>query len=127
MWVVVAVLVIAVIAVIIATSLDRGTSINYTQFREYANNYTYAVKNADGELQNRQTVKLSFRYPDDSEEDGYRDDTLPAGEVITRITIDQYSITAYAANGAIYTLSARSFLQRRYYRYRQVGRCGYSY
>ena len=109
MWVVVAVLVIAVIAVIIATSLDRGTSINYTQFREYANNYTYAVKNADGELQESTNGEIIIQIPDDSEEDGYRDDTLPAGEVITRITIDQYSITAYAANGAIYTLSARSF------------------
>ena len=109
MWVVVAVLVIAVIAVIIATSLDRGTSINYTQFREYANNYTYAVKNADGELQESTNGEIIVQIPDNSEEDGYRDDTLPAGEVITRITIDQYSITAYAANGAIYTLSARSF------------------
>ena len=79
MWVVVAVLVIAVIAVIIATSLDRGTSINYTQFREYANNYTYAVKNADGELQESTNGEIIVQIPDDSEEDGYRDDTLPAG------------------------------------------------
>ena len=50
MWVVIALLVVAVIAVVIATSLDRGTAINYTQFREYTNNYVYSVKNDDGPI-----------------------------------------------------------------------------
>ena len=51
MWVVIAVLVVAVIAVIIATNLDRGTALNdLTTFDDYVENYSYAEKDEEGEV-----------------------------------------------------------------------------
>ncbi|MFR1632874.1 MAG: hypothetical protein ACLSU0_06940, partial [Oscillospiraceae bacterium] len=102
MWVVVAVLVIAVIAIIIATSLDRGTSIDSSDFIRYTTNYAAAQKNESGEVVNNDgQVVLQFDDNNDGKYD--RTETVPAGEVITRVDINGYQLTGRAVNGAVYT------------------------
>ena len=108
MWVVIAIIAIAVVAVVITTSLDRGSKISYTQFREYSNNYAYAVDaDGDGNIDVTEDGNVTLNIV--GEDGEITPKVVPAKEVIKRINIDQYSITAYAVNGSVYTLSARSF------------------
>ena len=103
MWVIIALLVIAVIVVVIVTSLDRGTQLNdLTKFDKYVENYSYAQKN-DGEVVvEGQNVAL------DTDGDGSFETTVPASEVITRVEINQYALTGYAASGTVYSLYGAS-------------------
>ena len=103
MWVIIALLVIAVIVVVIVTSLDRGTQLNdLTKFDKYVENYSYAQKNDDGVVVEGQNVAL------DTDGDGSFETTVPASEVITRVEINQYALTGYAASGTVYSLYGAS-------------------
>lgn len=103
MWVIIALLVVAVIAVVIVTSLDRGSALNdLTTFEEYIENYSYAEKDDDGVVVDGQNVRL------DKDSDGSYETTVPSGQVITRVEINQYSLTGYAASGTVYTLYGAS-------------------
>ena len=103
MWVIIALLVIAVIVVVIVTSLDRGTQLNdLTTFDKYVENYSYAQKNDDGVVVEGQNVAL------DTDGDGSFETTVPASEVITRVEINQYALTGYAASGTVYSLYGAS-------------------
>lgn len=103
MWVIIALLVVAVIAVVIVTSLDRGSALNdLTTFEEYIENYSYAEKDDDGVVVDGQNVRL------DKDGDGSYETTVPSGQVITRVEINQYSLTGYAASGTVYTLYGAS-------------------
>ena len=100
MWVVIAVLVVAVIAVIIATNLDRGTALNdLTTFDDYVENYSYAEKDEEGEVVvNDSKVRL------DRDGDGTFEVTVESREVIGRVEVNQYALTGYTVGGAVYTL-----------------------
>ena len=103
MWVIIALLVVAVIAVVIVTSLDRGSALNdLTTFEEYIENYSYAEKDDDGVVVDGQNVRL------DKDSDGSYETTVPSGQGITRVEINQYSLTGYAASGTVYTLYGAS-------------------
>lgn len=109
MGVVIAVLVIAVIAVIIATNVDSGRSLDSSAFKQYTLNYGYAEKrnNEEGETEvvvegqgAEQYVRLDINgngtYGENEEE------RVPASEVIVRVDIDGYLLTGRAANGSVW-------------------------
>ena len=102
MWVVIALLVVAVIAVVIATSLDRGTSIDSSDFIRYTTNYGAAQKNDSGEVVNN-NGQVTLQFDDDGDGTYDRTTTVSAGEVITRVEINGYQLTGRAANGSVYT------------------------
>ena len=102
MWVVIALLVVAVIAVVITTSLDRGTSIDSSDFIRYTTNYGAAQKNDSGEVVNN-NGQVTLQFDDDGDGTYDRTTTVPAGEVITRVEINGYQLTWRAANGSVYT------------------------
>ena len=102
MWVVIALLVVAVIAVVIATSLDRGTSIDSSDFIRYTTNYGAAQKNDSGEVINN-NGQVTLQFDDDGDGTYDRTTTVPAGEVITRVEINGYQLTGRAVNGSVYT------------------------
>ena len=89
MGVVIAVLVIAVIAVIIATNVDSGRSIDSSDFKLYTQNYSAAKKrtNEDGDVEVVVNGEGSERYVrmDGNNNGSYSDPedyTKPAGQVI---------------------------------------------
>ena len=107
MGVVIAVLIIAVIAVIIATNVDSGRSLDSSAFKQYTLNYGYAEKrnNEEGETEvvveghgAEQYVRLDINgngtYGENEEE------RVPASEVIVHVDIDGYLLTGRAANGS---------------------------
>ncbi len=101
MWVVIVALVVAVVTIILVTTLNKGTTISYTDFKTYVDNYCEADKDADGNL---------IRYSDkdcttQSDNGGYvlvNGESVPTSEVIYKVAIDNYNVTCYAENGSVY-------------------------
>ena len=104
-WVVIGLLVVAVIAIVLATTLDRGSAIDSGLFKVYSFNYGYAVKDENNEVVvNNGKVVLDYNGQD-LNGDGSPDasQTVDANTVIVRVEINGYQLTGRAADGTIYT------------------------
>ncbi len=104
-WVVIGLLVVAVIAIVLATTLDRGSAIESSTFIRYASNYEYAVKDEKNEVSvSNGKVVLDYNGQDlDGNGSPDPSQTVDANTVIVRVEINGYQLTGRAADGTIYT------------------------
>ena len=102
-------LIIAVIVVVIVTSLDRGTQLNdLNEFDRYVRNFSYAEKDKDGNVAVNEADKtVTLIIPSEGEGEPATE-KVPATQVITRVEINQYALTGYTAGSAVYTLYGAS-------------------
>ena len=105
-WVVIGLLVVAVIAIVLATTLDRGSAIESSTFIRYASNYKYAVRDDESNevAVNNGKVVLDYKGQDlDGNGSPDAAETVDANTVIVRVEINGYQLTGRAADGTIYT------------------------
>lgn len=117
MWVVIAVLVVAVVAIILSVSLNSGTSIDFATFKTYVDNYgNLADTSFDGEgnVTADSDGNLTI-YVTDSNGDivlnadgSYKTETVSSKEVIYSIAVDNYNYTGYSVGGTTYTSTGPS-------------------
>ena len=93
-WVVIGLLVVAVIAIVLATTLDRGSAIESSTFIRYASNYEYAVKDEKNEVSvSNGKVVLDYNGQDlDGNGSPDPSQTVDANTVIVRVEINVASI-----------------------------------
>ncbi|MCD8309466.1 MAG: ATP-dependent zinc metalloprotease FtsH [Clostridia bacterium] len=109
MWVVIAVVAIAVVAIILSTTLNTGTSIDFATFKTYVDNYGKVadVSYSDGKVVADDSGNVTVYVLDEDGnyvlEDGVKTTTtVSAKEVIYSVTVDNYNFTGYSVYGTTY-------------------------
>ncbi len=98
MWVTVALLIIAVVAIILTTRASSGKSVSFSEFSEYVDNYVALYLEQE-----------SADTDSESEESDTEIDVENPSEYIDRVYIDEYTLYGYALDDTVYLSVGPSF------------------